>query len=99
QRVQLARVLVNNPELVLLDEPLGALDAITRRKMQNFLRQLWNQSSSTFFMITHDIDEALMLATKLIIMNKESDNGFIEVDVNYTQEILAGKTAEEYVDQ
>lgn len=98
QRVQLARVLVNQPELVLMDEPLGALDAISRSKMQNFLRQLWRQSQGTFFMITHDIDEALTLGTRILILNKDV-NPVESIAVNYTNKIAQGLSSETYIDK
>lgn len=69
QRVAIARTLINKPKLVLMDEPFGALDAITRKKMQDFLRKLWHRENITIFMITHDIDEALSLGTRVLVMS------------------------------
>ncbi len=70
QRVALAQILVNEPELILLDEPLGALDTITRKTMQSLIHKLWLEKKLTMFMITHDIDEALLLATRIVVMSE-----------------------------
>ncbi len=69
QRVALARTLINDPEVILLDEPLGALDTLTRRSMQTLIHDLWRDKALTVFMITHDIEEALLLATKIYVMS------------------------------
>jgi NitT/TauT family transport system ATP-binding protein len=68
QRVQLARVLANEPQLVLMDEPFGALDAQTREVMQSELDRIWRQNSCTVVFVTHDIDEALLLADRVLVM-------------------------------
>jgi len=70
QRVQLARVLANDPEILLMDEPFGALDAQTRRLMQNELVGIWGESRKTVLFITHDIDEAIILADRIVVMSK-----------------------------
>ena len=69
QRVSIARALVLNPEVLLLDEPYGALDAITRLTMQNELIKLWRGSGKTVLLITHDIDEAVYLADTIYVMS------------------------------
>lgn len=69
QRVSLAQTLINDPEVILLDEPLGALDTLTRRSMQSLIHDLWCDKKLTVFMITHDIEEALLLATKIYVMS------------------------------
>jgi len=84
QRVSLARVLVNKPRLILMDEPFCALDALTRQNMQNLMRQIWNKTNNTVLLITHDVDEALELATRIIVMSKRPGTILKEFDTNFT---------------
>ena len=68
QRVALARALVSEPRLLLLDEPLGALDAVTRVEMQQLLERLWQEQGFTGFLITHDVEEAVVIADRVVLI-------------------------------
>jgi nitrate/nitrite transport system ATP-binding protein len=68
QRVSIAQAFANHPKLLLLDEPFGALDALTRGTIQDELLKIWGDSGQTVFMITHDIDEAILLADRILLM-------------------------------
>ncbi|WP_338448893.1 ATP-binding cassette domain-containing protein [Niallia oryzisoli] len=72
QRVALARALAGDPSLLLLDEPLGALDALTRLEMQALIEELWQQQKFTAILVTHDVNEAISLADRVILIEKGS---------------------------
>ncbi len=82
QRVALARVLIRNPRVLLMDEPFAALDAQTREEMQNFLLDLWKKFSHTILFVTHDVTEAVTLADRILVMEKNP--GRIRHDIAVT---------------
>lgn len=69
QRVSIARAFATQPKLLLLDEPFGALDALTRGNIQDELINIWNETKQTIFMITHDVDEAILMADRVLLMS------------------------------
>ena len=68
QRVAIARALANNPQVLIMDEPFGALDALTRAKMQSYLLQIWKRVNVTILFITHDLDEAIYLSDRIVVL-------------------------------
>ncbi|TDQ37721.1 ABC transporter ATP-binding protein [Aureibacillus halotolerans] len=104
QRVALARALVGDPKLLLFDEPLGALDALTRIEMQRLVERLWQQRQFTAVLVTHDVSEAVMLADRVILIEegrialdqtialarpREHDNDFSYYEKSILQRILS----------
>jgi ABC-type nitrate/sulfonate/bicarbonate transport system ATPase subunit len=88
QRVSLARSLANEPDILLLDEPLGALDAFTRVKLQDELINIWQKRKNTMVMITHDIDEAVYLSDTVIVLTPRPAciKTTISVDLSYPRD-------------
>lgn len=82
QRAALARALVNDPKLLLLDEPFGKLDSLTRLKMQNELLELWKSAGFTALLVTHDVEEALLLADRVIVLSDRPASIVAEVRVD-----------------
>lgn len=85
QRVAIARSLANQPEVLLMDEPFGALDAQTKEQMQQFLFQLWQQTSTTILMITHDVEEAIFLSQRIYVMTANPGRIKEEIPINLPQ--------------
>ncbi|MBQ4331320.1 MAG: ABC transporter ATP-binding protein, partial [Spirochaetaceae bacterium] len=85
QRVAIARGYALNPEVLLMDEPFGALDAQTRAQLQEDLLQTWQNEKKTAFFITHDVDEAVLLATRVVIMSARPGQikEIIDIDLPY----------------
>lgn len=88
QRAAIASALINNPEILLMDEPFGALDALTREQMQSLIRKIWWISGKTIFFITHDVDEALVLGTRILVMSKHPGKIVADFQVNFTKSYI-----------
>jgi sulfonate transport system ATP-binding protein len=82
QRVALARALINHPKVLLLDEPLGALDAFTRMRMQDEVLRLWENRRTTMLLVTHDIDEAIYMSDRILVMTSPPGRIDREIDID-----------------
>ncbi|WMX56382.1 ABC transporter ATP-binding protein [Peribacillus sp. R9-11] len=85
QRVAIARALLRNPEVLLLDEPFGALDAFTRTHLQEALLEIWERNKTTMVLVTHDIDESIYLSKKVVVMDAKPGRikGIVPIDLPY----------------
>jgi NitT/TauT family transport system ATP-binding protein len=81
QRVAIARALANNPAILLLDEPFGALDAQTRALMQELLTQVWEELHQTILFVTHDVEEAIFLSDRVFVMTARPGKIKAEIDI------------------
>lgn len=83
QRVAIARALAPEPDLLLLDEPFGALDALTKRSLQEFLRTVWQRTGATILMVTHDVPEAVYLSERMYVMTPRPGRVAEVIDVPF----------------
>lgn len=88
QRVAIARAYAMNPEVLLMDEPFGALDAQTRTQLQTELLKAWQEENKTCFFVTHDIEEAIVLATRVVIMSARPGRikEVVDIDIPYPRD-------------
>ena len=86
QRAAIARVLVNAPRIMLMDEPFGALDALTREHMQEELLKIWRTTRTTIILITHSVEEAVYLGTRVLVMSPRPGRVVADVPVSFSQE-------------
>ncbi|MBS5776450.1 MAG: ABC transporter ATP-binding protein [Finegoldia magna] len=96
QRVALIRTMINKPNVFLLDEPLGALDAFTRMNMQDELIRLWQENKHIMIMVTHDVDEAIYLSNKVVIMEPRPGRikKILEIEMDYPR----NRTSKQFTD-
>ena len=102
QKLAIISAWIHAPKLILMDEPFGALDALTRQNMQTLIREIWNKTGNTIFLITHDVDEALALATRVIVMSSRPGRIVKEFHTDFTYDIVgtnqeSAKYTQEYM--
>ena len=96
QRVALARSLINQPNILLLDEPLGALDAFTRMNMQDEILSMWRARKQLAVMVTHDVDEAIYMSSRVIVM--EAAPGRVKADIPIELEYPRNRSSSAFVE-
>ena len=99
QRVSIGRTLINDPEILLMDEPFSALDALTREQLQDALRSLWVSQKNTVFFITHDIDEALVMGSRILIMSKRPGRIIRDLQMDYTYRIAEDNNSRQHLSE
>ena len=95
QRVSLVRSLINEPDILLLDEPLGALDAFTRMNMQDEILKVWQEKKQLAIMVTHDVDEAIYMGTRVIVM--DAHPGRVVSDIRIDQAYPRERSSQTFV--
>ena len=96
QRVALVRTLINEPEILLLDEPLGALDAFTRMNMQDEILNIWADTKQLALMVTHDVDEAIYMGTRVLVM--DANPGRIIADIKIDEPFPRDRSSAKFVE-
>ena len=96
QRVALVRSLINEPPILLLDEPLGALDAFTRMNMQDEILKIWQEKQQLAIMVTHDVDEAIYMGTRVLVM--DAHPGRVIADIQIEQSFPRDRSSREFVE-
>ena len=96
QRVALVRSLINEPPILLLDEPLGALDAFTRMNMQDEILKIWQEKQQLAIMVTHDVDEAIYMGTRVLVM--DAHPGRVIADIKIDQSFPRDRSSREFVE-
>lgn len=95
QRVALVRSLINEPDILLLDEPLGALDAFTRMNMQDEILKIWQEKGQLAIMVTHDVDEAIYMGTRVIVM--DANPGRVVANIKISEKYPRDRSSETFV--
>lgn len=96
QRVALVRSLISEPDILLLDEPLGALDAFTRMNMQDEILKIWHENQQLALMVTHDVDEAIYMGTRVIVM--DANPGRIVADIKIDESYPRDRSSKAFVE-
>ena len=96
QRVALARAMISKPGILLMDEPLGALDAFTRMNMQNEILDMWQVNKQLVVMVTHDIDEAIHMSSRILVM--EAHPGRIREEIKIDMDYPRNRSSSSFVE-